>query len=70
MVSLPDDLLRDLDAEAGRRGLTRSGLLRDLALESLRRRGELRAQRAAEILRDAAPHGGDVAELLKRHRPQ
>jgi hypothetical protein len=68
MVSLPDELLADLDAEAGRRGLTRSGLLRDLAQSSLRSRGELRAQRAAELNREATPHGGGVAELLRRHR--
>lgn len=70
MVSLPDDLLADLDAEAARRGLTRSGLLRDVAQASLARRGELRSQRAAEIIRDATPHGGDVAGLLRRHRPR
>ena len=70
MVSLPDELLRALDAEAGRRGLTRSGLLRDLAEQNLRRRGEHRAARVGEILRDAGAHGGDVAELVKRHRPQ
>jgi metal-responsive CopG/Arc/MetJ family transcriptional regulator len=70
MVSLPDELLADLDAEAARRGLTRSGLLRELAHASLRARGEMRAQRAAEIIRDATPHGGDVAELLRRHRPR
>jgi hypothetical protein len=30
----------------------------------------LRAQRAAEINRDATPHGGDVVGLLRRHRPR
>jgi hypothetical protein len=70
MVSLPDDLLRDLDAEAARRGLTRSGLLRDLAQESLRRRGADRAARVGEILGGAGAHGGGVAELLKAHRPR
>jgi metal-responsive CopG/Arc/MetJ family transcriptional regulator len=69
MVSLPDDLLADLDAEAARRGLTRSGLLRDLAERSLRRRGEDRAARASAILAGASAHGGKVAELVKRHRP-
>jgi metal-responsive CopG/Arc/MetJ family transcriptional regulator len=69
MVSLPDDLLADLDAEAARRGTTRSGLLREFAGASLRRRGEDRAARIEEIMRDASPHGGDVADLVKRHRP-
>ena len=70
MVSLPDDLLRDLDADAARRGLTRSGLLRELAQESLRRRSADRGARAGEILRGATAHGGGVAELRKRHRPR
>lgn len=69
MVSLPDDLLAALDAEAARRGMTRSGLLRDLADRSLRGRGALRAARAVEIMRDSGAHGGDVAALVKRHRP-
>jgi metal-responsive CopG/Arc/MetJ family transcriptional regulator len=69
MVSLPDDLLRAVDAEAARRGTTRSGLLRDFADRSLRDRGEQRAARAGEIMRDSQSHGGAVAELVKRHRP-
>jgi metal-responsive CopG/Arc/MetJ family transcriptional regulator len=69
MVSLPDDLLRAVDAEAARRGTTRSGLLRDFADRSLRDRGEQRAARASDIMRDSRAHGGDVAELVKRYRP-
>ncbi len=69
MVSLPDELLREFDAEAARRGSSRSGLLRELAEETLRRRGSDRAARVAEVMRDAAPHGGDVAAVLGRHRP-
>jgi metal-responsive CopG/Arc/MetJ family transcriptional regulator len=69
MVSLPDELLRDVDAEAARRGTTRSGLLRDFADQSLRRRSADRAARATAILREGGAHGGDVAELVKRHRP-
>lgn len=38
MVSLPDDLLRTVDAEARRRGTTRSGLLQELAQDMLRQR--------------------------------
>jgi len=69
MVSLPDELLRQVDAEAARRGTTRSGLLRDFADQSLRRRGADRATRVSKIAREAGAHGGDVAEVLKRHRP-
>ena len=73
MVSLPDDLLRAVDMEAGRRGTTRSGYLRELAEETLRRRSALRAQRMAEIDTMDGPvrgHGGGVAALVKANRPE
>lgn len=73
MVSLPDDLLRAVDIEADRRGTTRSGLLRQLAEETLRRRSACRAERMAEIrAMDAARtgHGGNVAEVVKATRPE
>ncbi len=70
MVSLPDDLLDAVDAEARRRSTTRSGLLRAFADDALRRRGADRAVRIAELMRDAAPHGGQGLDQLKRHRPQ
>jgi metal-responsive CopG/Arc/MetJ family transcriptional regulator len=69
MVSLPDDLLQELDAEAARMGLTRSGMLRDLADEALRRQGLHRSRRVAAIVGGASHHGGAVAELVKRSRP-
>lgn len=69
MVSLPDDLLDAVDAEAARRGTTRSGLLRRFADEALRRRGAARAARIEELMRDSAAHGGRVVEVLRRHRP-
>ncbi len=58
-VSLPDDLLGEIDAEVRRRGTTRSGLLRTFAAEALNRRGSRRAERIAEIMQEATPHGGD-----------
>ncbi|MGH9104447.1 MAG: ribbon-helix-helix protein, CopG family [Acidimicrobiales bacterium] len=72
MVSFPDELLRAVDAEARRRGTTRSGLLRELADTALREKGATRARRMAEIdeLRGPAKcRGGGVAELVKAHRP-
>lgn len=72
MVSLPDDLLRAVDIEADRRGTTRSGFLRELAEENLRRKSALRAERMAEIGAMDGPitsHGGGVAELVKANRP-
>lgn len=68
MVSLPDELLAAVDAEATRRGTTRSGLLRRFADDALRRRSDERAARIEELMRGATPHGGGVAELVKRHR--
>ncbi len=73
MVSLPDDLLEAVDVEADRRGTTRSGLLRELAEEMLRRRSIRRAERMAEVDamdRPVAGHGGGVAELIKTTRPE
>ncbi len=69
MVSFPDELLAAVDTEAARRGTTRSGLLRTFADEALRRRGANRAARISELMRESSSHGGDAAELVKRHRP-
>jgi metal-responsive CopG/Arc/MetJ family transcriptional regulator len=72
MVSFPDDLLRAVDVEADRRGTSRSGLLRELAEDSLQRRSVQRAERMAAIGADGRPgaHGGSVAELVKANRPE
>lgn len=70
MVSLPDELLTAIDAEARRLGTTRSGLLRTYADEALRRRAEDRAARVDHIMRGARAHGGKGVGQLKRHRPR
>ncbi len=70
MVSLPDDLLGSLDAEAARRGTTRSGLLRLYIDEALRGRGEARARLVEGLMRAPGHHGGRAVEELKRHRPR
>ena len=67
MISMPDDLLSAVDAEARRRSTTRSGVLRAFAGEALRRRGADRAARIAQL--EVAPHGGRGLEELKRRRP-
>ena len=69
MVSLPDDLLFSLDAEAARKNTTRSGLLRDYVREGLRQRGRERARRVQHLMGEAGHHGGDGIGDLKRHRP-
>jgi len=72
MISLPDELLASLDAEAGRRGTTRSGLIRSYVDEAERQRSLRRAARIGELMADLGDrgHGGNSVEELKRLRPQ
>lgn len=70
MISLPDELLARVDAEAARRGMSRSGVLRHLALSGLEdaeahRREEMRALNAR-----ARHRGGDSLAQLKARRPR
>lgn len=69
MVSMPDDLLNEVDAEASRLGTSRSAVLRDFAGAALRRRRADRAAAMGVLLRDAARHGGAAAERVKATRP-
>lgn len=70
MVSMPTDLLREVDAEASRTGTSRSAVLRGFAESALRRRRTDRAAAMKALLRDLTPHGGHVAERLKGTRPR
>ena len=73
MVSLPDELLVAVDAEADRQGTTRSGYLRQLAETTLQCRTARRAETMRDIeAQDGPPigHGGSVAELVKATRPR
>jgi metal-responsive CopG/Arc/MetJ family transcriptional regulator len=69
MVSLPDDLLAEVDAEARRHGTTRSAVMREFADMALRRRREGRASALRALLGEAKPHGGNNAERVKETRP-
>jgi metal-responsive CopG/Arc/MetJ family transcriptional regulator len=69
MVSLPDDLLAEVDAEAQRGGTTRSAVMRGFADAALRRRREDRATAMQSLLSDTSPHGGRAAEQVKATRP-
>lgn len=69
MVSLPDDLLAEVDAEARRGGTTRSAVMREFADAALRKRRQSRAAAMRSLLGDASPHGGRAAELVKATRP-
>lgn len=69
MVSLPDDLLSEVDAEARRVGTTRSAIMREFAGIALRRRRQNRAASMRSLLGDLSPHGGRAAERVKETRP-
>lgn len=71
MVSMPDELLARVDAEAERTGSTRSAVLRGYAEEVFQQRRAKRAAAMRELLKDAAfPRGGNVAEQIKAGRPK
>jgi Ribbon-helix-helix protein, copG family len=75
MVSMPAELLAEVDAEARRTGSNRSAVLRGFAADAIQRRRTRRAEGIREILDDLpdlvlAGRGGDVAEEVKAHRPQ
>jgi metal-responsive CopG/Arc/MetJ family transcriptional regulator len=69
MVSMPDDLLSEVDVEARRQGTTRSAVLRSFADAALRRRRADRAAAMNVLLEAAASHGGDSGERVKAMRP-
>lgn len=69
MVSMPDDLLSEVDAEASRLGTTRSAVLRRFADSALRGRRAGRAAAMGVLLRETAHHGGAAAERVKATRP-
>jgi metal-responsive CopG/Arc/MetJ family transcriptional regulator len=69
MISLPDDLLARVDAEAERSGRSRSAVLREFASEVLDQRSARLAARMRELNRRSRGHGGNVVAELKAGRP-
>jgi metal-responsive CopG/Arc/MetJ family transcriptional regulator len=69
MVSMPDALLSEVDAEASRLGTSRSAVLRGFADAALRRRRADRAAAMEALLRHTTRHGGAAAERVKSTRP-
>jgi metal-responsive CopG/Arc/MetJ family transcriptional regulator len=69
MISIPDDLLERLDAQARANRETRSGFLRRLTEREL---GENEDRRRAEVERlldlATAPMGGDAVRLIREDR--
>lgn len=68
-VSLPEDLLAEVDAEAKRIGSTRSAVLRNFADAALRERREQRAVSMGLLVDTLSPHGGRAATRVKETRP-
>jgi hypothetical protein len=69
MVSIPDDLLAEVDSEAARTGTSRSAVLRGFADGALRNRRSRRAETMTDLLDRAGNHGGGAAEAVKATRP-
>jgi metal-responsive CopG/Arc/MetJ family transcriptional regulator len=69
MVSMPDDLLSEVDAEASRLGTTRSAILRQFTDSALRRRRADRAAAMTALLQQPGKYGGAAAEHVKATRP-
>lgn len=70
MISLPDELLARVDAEAERSGRSRSAVLRGYASDALDDRSVQLAARMRELTERADPagHGGGGLAALKRDR--
>lgn len=72
MISLPDDVLAQLDARAEHQGKTRSGLIRELVEADERRLDAEQARLMREISAELPPsrYGGDVVEALRAARQE
>lgn len=70
MISMPDELLASVDAEAERSGRSRSAVLRGFAEEALSDRTAMRIARMKELNAQVPPggHGGDVVADLRAER--
>jgi metal-responsive CopG/Arc/MetJ family transcriptional regulator len=68
MISLPDEMLRALDAHAHRRGTTRSGLLQDLAAHALAEERSTRDRTIERLLAAPTSRGGTAAADVRRDR--
>ncbi len=71
MISLPDELLARIDAEAERRGESRSAVIRGYAAAALEGRNEALAARMRELgARPRKGEGGRGTEIIRAARDQ
>jgi metal-responsive CopG/Arc/MetJ family transcriptional regulator len=68
MISIADDLLERIDAQASANRETRSGFLQRLAERELSARGEDRRRRLEDLLGPPVKLGGDAAKLIREDR--
>ncbi|HET7045022.1 MAG TPA: ribbon-helix-helix protein, CopG family [Gaiellaceae bacterium] len=68
MISLPDALLARVDAEARRRGTTRSGLVQQLATDALHVDQTERIEAMRALNAQAGHYGGTGLAALKADR--
>jgi len=68
MISIPDNLLERLDAQARASRETRSGFLRRLVERELQGDRGQRRKELEEILGPLVPMGGDFARLIREDR--
>jgi metal-responsive CopG/Arc/MetJ family transcriptional regulator len=70
MISLPDDLLARVDAQASAHRSTRSATIRELAEVGLGERQRQLSARMAALEGPAQGHGGNAVGDLKSGRPK
>ncbi len=68
MISIPDNLLERLDAQARANQETRSGFLRRLAERELSTEDTRRRKELEELLGPPLDLGGDAAQLVREDR--
>jgi HicB_like antitoxin of bacterial toxin-antitoxin system len=68
MISIPDDLLERLDAQARANRETRSGFLRRIAERELRSGDAQRRREVEDLLGPPLHMGGDAARLIREDR--
>jgi HicB_like antitoxin of bacterial toxin-antitoxin system len=68
MISIPDDLLERLDAQARENRETRSGFLQRLAEAELASKDAVRRKEFEDLLGPPIALGGDAARLVREDR--
>jgi metal-responsive CopG/Arc/MetJ family transcriptional regulator len=69
MISLPDEVLARIDAQASEHGTTRSATIRELAEAGLGERHRRLSDRMAALEGHATGHGGQAVSDLRAGRP-